>query len=96
MTRELRRTFISLTIVVTMTVSSVIAIPFASKWGQARVQQIVKTEKGAGLGPKLMYQGVLPQVLAVFGCMGLALVVGLVVAKKLPPTDPPAKRARSR
>jgi hypothetical protein len=96
MTRELRKTIISLTVVVTMAVSFLIAIPIASKWGQARVQEIAKTEKGKGLGQKLMYQGVVPQVLTVFGCMGLALVVGAVVAKKLPPADPIAKRSRRR
>lgn len=94
MTRELRRTIVSLTVVLTMAVSFLIALPYATKWGQARVQQIAKTEKGPGIGPKIMYQGVIPQVLVVFGCMGLALVVGAVVAKKLPAADPPANGRR--
>jgi len=96
MTREMRKAIVSIAMVVTMAMSFLIALPFATKWGQARVQEIAKTEKGKGLGPKLMYQGVIPQVLVAFGCISLGIVVGFVVAKKLPPADPPAKRSRRR
>jgi hypothetical protein len=96
MTRELRKAIISISMIVTLAVSTIVATPIVNRYAQARVTEVAKTAKPGTVASSLFTAAVYPTVFTAFACLGLSLVVGFIVAKKLPPADPIAKRSRHR
>jgi energy-converting hydrogenase Eha subunit A len=96
MTSELRKAIVSIAMIVTMAVSLIITLPIAQKWTQPRAQEAARSAKPTEIVTAVVHKALIPQLAVVFGCISLSVVVGFVVAKKLPPADPPAKRSRRR
>lgn len=94
MTRANRKAIVSIVMVVTMAISAIVTIPMASRYSQAKVQQIAASGKS---GPAHTVPGiVMPIFVAAIGSMLLGIGAGLVAGRLLPPAEPPARRGRRR
>lgn len=94
MTRDLRRAIVSIAMVVTMALSLAVALPIAQKWTQPRAMDAAKSAKPTEIVTAVVHKALIPQLAVAFSCISLGIVVGFVVAKKLPPADTPANRPR--
>jgi len=83
MNREARRLIVSTVTVLTFAALFFLTYPIVTRWGSAKVQAVAKAG-GPRVVSNLMWQGVMPQIAAVMGCLLIALVVGFVVGSKLP------------
>lgn len=95
MTQNLRRTIVQLSMIVTLAISAMIALPFAADYGQQRAREAAVANKKPD-AVKAVTAGVMPQVLAVAGCLALSLAVGFAVARSLPPAEPAPRKGRRR
>lgn len=76
---------------VTMALSAIITIPMASRYAQAKVQQIAATGKGQSTRAPAI---VMPIFVAAIGSLILGMVAGLIASRLLPPAAPSSRRRR--
>lgn len=77
--------------VVAMGLSAIVTIPMASRYAQAKVQQIAASGKGQ---PTRAPAIVMPIFVAAIGSLVVGMVAGFAASRLLPPADPPARRVR--
>jgi hypothetical protein len=94
MNANMRRAIVQVAMVLTMAVSSMIAIPLVNKFAQARVEQAVKASPPGRAGTQAFTAAVYPSVFTVLGCAVLSVGVGFIVAKKLPPSKHQVRKVR--
>jgi uncharacterized membrane protein len=82
--------------VITLAVSALVALPLAQKFAQQRLQDAVKAAPAGRGGPQFFTAAVYPQLFTVLGCIALAAIVGVVVAKSLPTDNGPSKPSSQR
>jgi hypothetical protein len=95
--RQLRKAVVQISMVVTMATSAAIAIPLVNKHSQQRTEQAVKASSQSKVDAgRVFTAAIYPQLYTVAGCAVLALVVGFIVAKKLPRSESSRKQPKRR